>query len=239
MSYNCYTVQPSTTMTIQSCGWDLNADGENRLSEFIRSRTFAYKINIWPSIRIFNQFLVIWTQCILTWRDPDLHEIIKFWFVIHSGRCALMWKVIEHQWLHFIQFWKTKFRVWRTHVSEVFKALGDQGNILSEDIIRCHNADVVSNNINLRSTMLLSLLICAALKRSWIGRNGLRRFGRFGRPSVPEAIISNIVNCIFSMISLKFNNGISFYNLPRKFSGFDYWLNLGIKIQYGWLQSKC
>ena len=83
-----------------------NADGKDRLTEFIGSWAFAYKINIWPSIWIWNRFLIL-NKCILTWWDPDLHKIIQVWFIVqrvHFWWFSFMWKVVEHHWFHFIQF---------------------------------------------------------------------------------------------------------------------------------------
>ena len=84
-----------------------NADGKNRLTEFIGSWAFAYRINIWASIWICNRFLIL-NKCIFTWWDPDLHKIIQVWFVvhwIHFWWLSFMWKIMEHHGFHFIQFW--------------------------------------------------------------------------------------------------------------------------------------
>ena len=82
-----------------------NADGKDRLTEFIGSWAFAYKINIWPSIWICNRFMIL-NKWILT-LDPDLHKIIQVWFVVqrvHFWWFSFMWKVVEHHRFHFIQF---------------------------------------------------------------------------------------------------------------------------------------
>ena len=83
--------------------------------------------------------------------------------------------------------------------------------------------------------MLLSLLICAALNKSWMGRNGFRRFGS---PSVPVVIRSKTVNCIFFQWSLWNWFSVSDFEIPNlkckgqnNFAFWSFWLNSRIYIQ--------